>query len=160
DLFKHFTEQVKRVLPTHMAQFLHLFQHALQTKDIQIYLNAEEGEALLQKLHIASTIEAPETGDSLFVVDANISGAKSNYFITNTLRDQVTIDASGNALHQTTLTYAWPESDYASKNNYGHDGKFRYDDYVRVYVPQSAVLNNPYDAGWTFDAGALTTMQT
>jgi hypothetical protein len=136
-LFEHFLARVRQVAPTAMPQFVQLLAHSLQTKDIQIYLNADAAEALLQRNHVAATIRAP-AGDSLFVVDANIIANKANDFMTYTLHDQVTIDSAGTAVHHTTLTYAWPLSAASSQNDYGVTDLYR--DYLRVYVPPGSSL--------------------
>src|SRR6266581_4619524 len=54
-------------------------------------------------------------------------------FIINTMYDQVTIDAKGNAIHHTTINYGW----VIAGHNYG---SAPYQDYVRVYVPTNSVL--------------------
>lgn len=73
------------------------------------------------------------------VVGANFALNKANSVIVNSLNDQVVIDAGGDALHQTTLTYTWT----AKGNVYGPD---LYRDYVRIYAPSSSVLLK--QGGW------------
>src|SRR6202043_4038472 len=72
-------------------------------------------------------------GDHLFIVDANISPNKANSFIITTVNDQVTIDAQGNALHHTIISYAWT----LPGQNYGSP---RYRDYARIYLPLGSTL--------------------
>jgi hypothetical protein len=117
---------------SNMAKFLQLLVASLHTKDIQIYLNASAGEQVLQLAHLDDSIQAP-SGDSFFVVDANVAGDKANGFITNSLQDTTTIDAQGDVLHHLTLHYAWliPGDIYGGKV---------YTDYVRIYVPPGSVL--------------------
>ncbi len=115
-----------------------VFIYAIQSKDVQVYLNAGAAENLLLLNHLADAIESPG-GDSLFVVDANVGGGKANNLITSTVSDQVTIDSSGNAIHHVTLRYAWT----TSGNVYGSG---LYKDYVRVYVPVDSVLLS--QQGW------------
>lgn len=124
--------------PTAISSFLKLLTTSLHTKDIQIYLNSTDAEQLLQQYQLGSSIQAVP-GDSLFVVDANIGADKANEFITYTSQDQVTIDEAGNAVHHTTLSYAWniPGQDYGSPT---------YQDYVRVYVPPGSTLQT--QQGW------------
>lgn len=145
-LFEHFLARIQQIASTAMPQFFHLFINSLHTKDVQVYLNAAPAEAILQQYHVGATIEAPPTGDSLFVVDANIIANKANYFIQPTIQDQVTLDASGNATHTTTLTYTWPPGQ-ATLNVYGSGpAKTVYRDFVRVYVPPGSVLET--QQGW------------
>ena len=136
-LFEHFFARVHQILPIAMAQFMYLLRDSLRAKDIQIYLNSGTAEELLQSYQLASTIQAP-VGDSLFIVDANISSNKANNFITYTLHDQVIIDSSGNAIHHTTLTYNWPISQESVQNDYSDTNLYR--DYVRIYIPPGSTL--------------------
>ena len=143
-LFAHFLDRVKQLGATALPQFARLFLDSLRTKDLQIYFNANAAETVLQRYHLGASIAAP-AGDSLFVVDANIAGSKSNDFITYTLSDQVSLDASGTALHHTTLTYVWPVSAESQQNDYG--SKTLYRDYVRVYSPPGSTLRG--QSGWS-----------
>ncbi len=136
-LFEHFFARVRQIVPTVMPQFVYLLRDSLHTKDIQIYLNSDTAEELLQSYQLASTIQAP-AGDSLFIVDTNISSNKANNFITYTLHDQVTIDSTGNAIHHTTLTYNWPFSQESLQNSYSDTNLYR--DYVRIYTPPGSTL--------------------
>jgi Protein of unknown function (DUF4012) len=137
-LAEHFLARVRKFSPSALATFVQLMINSLRTKDLQIYFNSTIAEHLLQLLHLDAAIQAP-VSDSLFVVDANIGGNKANSFIINTLNDVVTIDNAGNALHHTTIHYAWtlPGRDYGSK---------LYEDYVRVYVPPGSILQ--MQDGW------------
>src|SRR6266446_2026033 len=137
-LAEHFLVRVRQVSSSALPRFLQLMISSLRSKDVQIYLNPSSAEKLLQSYHLASSIQSPG-GDSLFVVDANISPSKANSLITNMLNDQVAIDEKGNAIHHTTIRYAW-----VSKGPvYGSD---TYRDYVRVYVPPGSVLQ--VQNGW------------
>jgi len=143
---KRFTELLGEHLQAHIQQLpsstlptlVKVFIYAIQSKDVQVYLNAGAAENLLLLNHLADAIESPG-GDSLFVVDANVGGGKANNLITSTVSDQVTIDSSGNAIHHVTLRYAWT----TSGNVYGSG---LYKDYVRVYVPVDSVLLS--QQGW------------
>lgn len=118
---------------------------AVQSKDVQIYFNSNEAESILLHNHLADTI-ASSNGDSLFVVDANVGGNKANNLITSTINDQVTIDRNGDAVHHTTLSYAWitPGDVY---------GSGLYADYVRVYVPTSSSLLS--EQGWQSEGSSV-----
>ncbi len=141
-LFEHFLARVQQLASTSaMPKFARLFLDALHTKDIQVYFNNDTAESLLSQYHLANTIAAPPTGDSLMPVDANIIANKANYFIATSIQDQVTLDESGNATHHTVLTYTWPikpGGDVA----YGHERKDSYLDYVRLYVPPGSKLGS------------------
>ena len=137
-LTEHFMARVHQLSSSALPAFLSVMMSALHTKDIQIYLNASKAENLLRDLHLASIITTP-VADNLFVVDTNIAADKANPFIVSTLNDQVTIDANGNAIHDTTLRYAWVIPGFL----YGNPV---YRDYVRVYMPPRALISQ--QRGW------------
>jgi hypothetical protein len=145
-LFMHFMDRVKAIMGAKRSEFVKLAMTALSTKDVQIYFNNPVVEQLLQRHSLASTIDAPPTGDSLFVVDANVAGNKANNFITYNMADKVVIDENGTATHQLSLTYKWPQSAASQANNYGNTSYYR--DYVRVYVPPKATLIS--QSGWAY----------
>ena len=131
-LAEHFLARVRQLPSSDLSKFLLLMVNSLRSKDIQIYLNSAIAENLLHRYHLDAAIQSP-VGDGLFVVDANISANKANSFIVNTLNDQVTIDSQGNAIHLTTLQYAWT----IAGQIYGHA---LYRDYVHVYAPPGSIL--------------------
>ena len=144
-LFEDFFARVRQIASADMAKFQTLLVSSLHTKDVQVYVNAGPAEQILQSAQVASSVQAPAS-DTLMVVDANIVSNKSNYFITYTMNDQVTIDASGNAIHHTTLTYNWPPNPESVQNNYGGITTV-YLDYLRVYAPKGSVLQA--QSGWS-----------
>jgi hypothetical protein len=137
-LFEDFFKQLKAVAAKDPSTLVKLFMNGVRSKDIQIYLKPEAAQKVLVSNHLGSAIEAPEKGDSLFVVDANITPNKANYFMTNVMKDDVTIDANGVATHVLTLSYNWPVSQAATANNYGIRTFYR--DYLRIFTPPSSVL--------------------
>jgi len=139
-LFQHFMAKVKEQSAQDMGKFVKLFTDSLHSKDVQIYLNADKAENVLRHNHIASAIEAPAAGDSLFVADANIVASKINFYLQNTVRDQVTLDASGTATHQTTLTYIWPPNPDTLTKSFPAGYPYLYISYLRVYAPPTARL--------------------
>lgn len=137
-LSEHLLERIRQMASTDLSQFLQLGIDALYSKDIQVYFNNSTAETFLQSLQLDDAIQSPP-GDNMLVVDANISANKANSFITNSMNDQVTIDAQGNAVHHLTLHYAWD----LSGKNYGNP---TYRDYVRVYAPVNSTLQE--QKGW------------
>ena len=131
-LAEHFMARTHQLPSSTMATIIRVMMNDLHTKDLQVYFNAGAAETALQHLHLASTIDSA-ANDGLLVVDANISQNKASGLIATTLNDQVTIDANGNAFHQTTLHYSW----MAAGNVYG---SLIYRDYVRVYMPIGSVV--------------------
>lgn len=144
-LFEDFFARVRQIAAADMQKFQALLINALHTKDIQVYLNASPAEQFLQNAQVSSNVQVP-AGDTLMVVAANVISNKANYFMTYTMNDRVTIDAAGNAVHNTTLTYDWPANQTSAQNNYG-GVTTAYLDYLRVYAPQGSVLQA--QSGWT-----------
>ncbi len=143
---KHFTallaEQFMARLHTlssaQMAKVFQILWSSLRTKDIQIYFNAAPAEAILTQNHLDSSVQTP-AGDNLFVVDTNVAPDKANSLITNTLNDSVVIDDNGDAVHHTTLRYAW-------LTNGDVFGASLYRDYLRVYLPAGSMVS--MQEGW------------
>ena len=131
-LAEHFLARVRQLPAADLSRLLLLMGNAVRSKDLQVYVNSAVAENLLSRYHLDAAIQSP-SGDSLFVVDANIAPNKANSFIVNTLDDQVTIDSQGAATHHTTLHYAWT----IPGQNYGSP---LYRDYVHVYVPPGSIL--------------------
>jgi hypothetical protein len=144
-LFEGFLIQVKSAAATNMAKIVHVLTDSLRSKDIQVYFTSKDAESVLQTNKAASAIQAPASGDSLLVVDTNEGGSKANGFMSYKMTDQVTLDASGAATHQLTLTYNWPESAHTDAYAYAN-GNGYYQDYLRVYVPPKSVLQS--QSGW------------
>lgn len=131
-LAEHFMARVQHLPPGAIAQFMQVLVSSLQTKDIEVYFNATGAEKMLQLLHIDGTIQSPQ-GDHLFIVDTNVASNKANDLIVNTVHDQVSIDERGNAIHTTSISFAWT----LSGQNYGNP---LYEDYLRLYAPPGSVL--------------------
>jgi len=137
-LSEHLLARVRQLPTSALSKLLLQLVDAGRSKDVQIYFNSSVVENELHSFHLDAAIQSP-VGDSLFVVDANIAGNKANNNIINTLDDQVTIDSHGNAIHRTTLQYAWT----TAGQSYGNP---LYRDFARVYVPPGSMLL--MQAGW------------
>src|SRR5450755_1842863 len=137
-LAEHFFARVRQIATAHIPQFIRIVADAVQTKDLQLYFNAPAVETLLHNTRLDASIQTTP-GDDLFIVDANIGANKANSLINNTLTDEVTLDPSGDALHHTTLRYAWTTQGQVY-------GPPLYRDYARIYVPRRSVLQT--QDGW------------
>lgn len=145
---KRFTELLSesllakvRALPaTDVGTLVQIASASVRSKDIQVYLTNSAAEQVLAQQGLASGILAP-SGDTLFVVDANVTATKANYYMQNTVQDHVTLEADGSALHRTTITSAWtkPGSPY---------GNPIYGDYLQVYAPAGSILTA--QSGWSY----------
>ncbi len=132
-LAKHVLARVRQLSASALVRFSQLIIDSLRSKDIQLYFDSSAAENILQLSHLDDAIR-PADKDSLFVVDANLGATKANNFIVDTLSDQVTLDAEGTAVHQTTLSYAWT----IARQSYGYP---TYRDYQRIYAPPGSTLD-------------------
>lgn len=146
-LFQHFLAQVKQTEGQHLGALVQLLAGSVQTKDLQAYFNNPIAEGVLRDYHVASTIDAPAQGDSLFVVDANIVASKANYFVHQAMDDEVTLAADGSATHHLSLTYTFPTGPDVLAETFAANDPAYYVSYLRVYVPPGATLQSV--AGWT-----------
>ncbi len=137
-LAEHFMARIHQLSPAQMVKVFQVLWSSLRTKDMQIYFNAAAAESLLQQNHLDASLQS-SAGDGLFVVDTNVAPDKANSLITNTLNDQVVIDSNGNAIHHTTLRYAW-------LTNGDVYGSLVYRDYLRVYLPPGSTVS--VQNGW------------
>jgi hypothetical protein len=144
-LFDDFFKQLKAKAAQDSGPVVKLFVNAFKSKDIQFYSTSADAEKVLANNHLGSTIEAPKTGDSFFLVDSNQTPNKANYFITINRQETVTLDADGNANHQMTLTFNWPKSNEAINNTYGI--RTQYVDYIRLFAPPTSQLTS--QKGWS-----------
>jgi serine/threonine protein kinase len=137
-LAQNFLTRIHQVRAAVVPKLFQMLVSSLRSKDLQIYFNASPAESLLGLSQADAAIHAT-TGDSFFVVDANISADTANQFINSALDDQVTIDDRGNATHHATIRYAWLKQGKVF-------GTPHYLDYVRVYVPRGSTLQA--QQGW------------
>lgn len=116
---------------------------AIQTKDLQVYFSDPQMESALSDLHVDSTVATPQ-GDSFFVVDTNISASYVNGDIQEQIADKVSLDATGTATHNLTISYTFPIVNHSWSDIYSQsDGYFAVRDVVRVIVPQNAKMSAP-----------------
>lgn len=144
-LFKHFMDAVKAHAAKDLNSLIKVMLTGIQTKDVQIASPTPAVQKVLSDLKLDSTVRSRSTGDTSFIVDANISGNKANYDIVNSVNDQVTLDANGNATHHMSVTYVWPDTKQAETDLLF--GLTTYRDYLRLYLPQSATLSSV--SGWS-----------
>ena len=143
-LAEHFLARVRQLAPSASGKLFQVLINGLRSKNLQIYFNAPEAEALLRLAHVDAAIQ-PAAGDDLLVVDTNIGATKDNGILVNTMNDVITLDTSGNAVHHLKLNYAWPAFNQAYASDI-------YLDYVRVYAPAGSILQG--QEGWEYDGSS------
>ncbi|MEO7000308.1 MAG: DUF4012 domain-containing protein [Ktedonobacterales bacterium] len=132
-----------RIKSLHSAQLksvLTLVEHAILTKDLQIYLADPRAELILRQLGLASSVNTGG-GDGFFVVDTNNGANKANIYITEQQTDLVTLLPNGGALHHLHISVTYNKQGTV----YNLDTPFEdYSDIQRTYVPGDATL-----LGWS-----------
>ncbi|NTV30650.1 DUF4012 domain-containing protein [candidate division WWE3 bacterium] len=103
----------------------------LASRDIMIYSNESHIQELLKVSGLAGTLITNPGSDYLKVVDSNVGGNKSNYWVDRSTSYAVDVDRSGHLRGRLTIRWkhrgtstTWPNGDYK--------------DYLRVYVPLGA----------------------
>jgi hypothetical protein len=131
---------VSHLPPAKIASLANEMLSAMKSKDLNIYLNNAQAEALIGKYGSTGSMDRSNTHDGLFIVQSNLSANKATQYVATTAQDTVTLDAQGGATHHLQLTL-----DYQQKGSvFGLD---TYRDYIRVYVPE----NSQFISGTGFD---------
>jgi hypothetical protein len=120
---------------------------ALQERHVLVYVNDSQAQDIFQEMNWDGSLR-PFTGDFLMVVDSNVGFNKVNPNVEQTIDYLVTLEESGVATAQLTLSYRHriqhPTPACVHEPRYGDsyaDLMERcYWDYVRVYLPAGSDL--------------------
>lgn len=132
-------DRIKHLSPSQMMDFGKVLLKDLKSRDLQIYLNNPVAEQWLAQNQDDGAMPKYTNGmDGFMVVQANISISKAAQYVKSTFKDNVTLDASGGATHNLTISL-----DYQRHNRpiYGYEA---YADYLRIYAPANARLISAY----------------
>jgi len=122
------------------SDLLKIISTALKTKDLQVYFNDPQMEALLAQLKDSSTV-APSQGDMVFPIDTNVGATYVNGDIQETISDTVTLDSKGNATHDMAIHYNFPVVNHTWSSMYS---MWTLRDVLRIIVPKGAQLSSMY----------------
>lgn len=135
---------LKKALSSPKNVYGPLFQLAMdetKQKHVLIYLHDPDGQKGVEALNYAGRIK-DYAGDYLHINDANLGGAKSNLYIVESVKQDVSITSSG---ADTTLTieyrYPHPADNCSLERKAGLCLAGRYRDFVRVYLPKGASVS-------------------
>jgi len=112
-----------------------------QQKHIVLYFDNSTLEGLVRGANFDGVVRSP-LGDSLEVLDANLSGTKGDLLVTRRFQLQVTVGADGQTHDQLTLTYQNPVATTAADRAITRTANGEYRDYIQVLIPETAQLNN------------------
>jgi hypothetical protein len=156
DVRKRFTQlvvrliqdQVKHLPTSEMVPLAKQVFSDLRSRDVQLYVTNKDLEDLLLKARAGGAMDTTPGVDGYYLVQANVSVAKSTPFVKLTQTDDVTLDDKGGATHRLVITF----NNRPIGDVYGFT---TYRDYVRIYVPPQARLQRAdgFDSGqplcWT-----------
>jgi hypothetical protein len=123
--------------------------NALQTRDLQVYVNDAATQQTLATLGLAGQVYTPSGGDSLLIADANVGVTYTNADVTEQLAHTVTLDAQGTATHDAALTYTYTKRSHLYDSAFvAAGGGWYYRDFVRVIVPTGAQVISGSGCRW------------
>jgi hypothetical protein len=103
-------------------------------KHIQGYVFDEEAQALIEKYDFGGTVEDEVDGDYSYVVQTNLGGDKTNWFVDKVV-DHKLENIDGRWVRTVKITYSYEQP----SEEYGPFIK-RFRDWVRVYTPLNTEL--------------------
>jgi hypothetical protein len=118
-----------------------LEQGAAQQHIVLEFENAQL-EGLVVTAGIGGVVPQHPRGDALLVTDSNLSGTKGDLFVTRSYSLKATVDANGEVQDRLSLTYYDPLETAAANAALLADSGGLYEDYIRVYLPPSAQLED------------------
>jgi hypothetical protein len=142
-------DKVRQAPPDELIAIGREMLQDLKTRDLQVYFNNPQVEALLMQYGDASQLDRSTTHDGLYVVQANVSASKASQYVKTILHDTVTLDAQGGATHVLQMRLVYNQLGPV----YGYD---TYRDYVRIYVPPTSKLlwGDGFDTGTPLCGGS------
>ncbi|MEP7167658.1 MAG: DUF4012 domain-containing protein [Candidatus Woesebacteria bacterium] len=116
----------------------------IEGKHIQFYFFDEKLQAAAENIDAAGRVKpTPENSDYFFIVDTNLAGAKSNFFVQSEAKHIIDVPVNGTLKHMATISYKNPfkasncnlEAGQLCLNGTLHD-------WVRVYLPKGAKIES------------------
>jgi chemotaxis protein histidine kinase CheA len=123
-----------------LSQLIPLIFELMEEKHLLVYFGDESNQAAAEAFNIAGRIMDYD-GDYLHINDANLGGAKSNFYIDQKVEQEIEIQDDGTILKKVYITYKHNEDMDNCNLEAGQlclSGIQR--DYFRVYVPQGSEL--------------------
>ncbi|HKY74187.1 MAG TPA: DUF4012 domain-containing protein [Patescibacteria group bacterium] len=124
---------------------------SVEGKHVQFYFFDEKTQTAAESIGAAGrVVQTPKDADYVFVVDANLGGAKSNLFVQQQIEQDVDVPSGGRVKKTLTLTYKNP---FPPSNCNLEAGELCLNgtltDWVRVYLPKDAEVSDAlgFDTG-------------
>ena len=125
----------------------------IEEKHVQFYFFDEKTQAAAESINAAGRVKpTPANSDYLFIVDANLGGAKSNLFVKTSIEQEVEVPQNGVLKKTITMTYKNPFPPSNCNLEAGQlclNGKLT--DWLRIYLPEGAKVTDSlgFDTGTT-----------
>ncbi|NMC36052.1 DUF4012 domain-containing protein [Candidatus Beckwithbacteria bacterium] len=123
-----------------LAKLVPLMFQLMEEKHLLVYFKDEKLQKAAEAFNIAGRINEAKN-DYLHINDANLGGAKSNFYIDQEAEQDIEIADDGTVTKTLTITYTHPEPMDNCNLEAGDlclSGKWR--DYFRIYVPKGSKL--------------------
>lgn len=115
-------------------------QTSAQQKHILLYFADQRLESLVRGAGFDGGVQAP-FGDSLQVLDANLSGSKGDLIVTRHYSLSAVVNSDGQVRDTVTLSYTNPVPASPADAALVAGPQEQYRDYVQVLIPETAQLN-------------------
>lgn len=112
-----------------------------EQKHVVLFFHDPHLEALVLQAGFGGAVGQP-LGDSLSVLDANLSGTKGDLYVTRHFSLTADVGASGQTRDQLTLTYHDPLQTNAAARALTAASGGDYRDYIQVLIPETAQLDS------------------
>lgn len=112
-----------------------------QHKDVLFYLYNPDAQKGIEALNWGGRVNSTFAGDYLNINDANFGGAKSNMYVTDSVKMEYTTDSNGTITKKVTISYKNPQR-YSNCNleSGGLCLNATLRNFQRVYVPKGSTL--------------------
>jgi len=98
-------------------------------------------ESVVTGVHAGGQLDSPAQ-DGLLVTDGNLSGGKEDLFVNRQFTLTTSVAADGTVTDKLVLTYHYPAQTNPANLNLVKSLGGDYNDYVQVFVPPNATLND------------------
>lgn len=125
----------------------------VEAKHVQMYFFDEKLQAAAESINAAGRVKpTPENSDYFMIVDTNLAGAKSNFFVNSQVDHTIDLPENGSLRHSVKVSYKNP---FKASNCNLEAGELclngTLNDWVRVYLPTGAKIEKTQG----FDEGSV-----
>jgi hypothetical protein len=114
----------------------------VKAKHVQMYFLDPKLQAAAESINAAGIVKpTPDGSDYFLIVDANLAGAKSNFFVNSEVSHTIDVPQNGTLKHSVTVNYKNPFKPSNCNLEAGElcmNGKLN--DWVRVYLPKGTKM--------------------